>query len=177
MEHEYAMIGATIRRVCITALAGLIAAVPADAQIFENIPAPNVELRAARGPRVRLADFKGKVVLVEFWASWCPDCHLSFPALDAIQREFQSKGVEVIAINVHEERKNADAFLKGRQPQLRVMFDPRLRAWDAFGALGVPTSFVIDRRGIIRYMHEGFDKETDAAYRRQIATLLAEPPP
>jgi cytochrome c biogenesis protein CcmG, thiol:disulfide interchange protein DsbE len=148
---------------------------PTHAQPADWMKAPNVELRGTKGQRVRIADFRGKIVIVEFWASWCPDCHISFPALDAIHREFKARGVEVIAINVDEHRKDADAFLKGRQPQLHVMFDPRGRAWDAFLASGVPTSYVIDRSGVIRHTYEGFDKDTDAAYRREIAALLAEP--
>jgi peroxiredoxin len=175
MRREDAMTGATVHRVCaIAVLAAMMAVAPLHGQAADWQKAPNVELRGAKGERVRLSDFRGRIVIVEFWASWCPDCHVSFPALDTIQREFKTKGVEVLAINVDEHRKDADAFLKGRQPVLRVLYDPRGRAWDAFLAAGVPTSYVIDRSGVIRHTHEGFDRDTDAAYRRQIAELLAE---
>jgi peroxiredoxin len=140
-----------------------------------DMAAPSVEMRNAKGARVRLADFRGKVVLVKLWASWCPDCQAAFPRLDALQREFRSRGVEVIAVSVDESKKDAERFLETRPHQLNVMFDPRARVLDAFGALGVPTSYLIDRRGIIRYSHEGYDAATEAAYRRELETLLAEP--
>ena len=137
-------------------------------------PAPNVELRGPKGQRQRLADFRGKIVLVKIWASWCPDCQVLFPELDRLSRDFKSRGVEVIAVNVDERRKDADAFLKTQSHQLRVMFDPRARVAEAFGARGVPASYLIDHRGMIRFAHEGWDLTADAIYRREIMTLLAE---
>jgi peroxiredoxin len=148
------------------------AIVPASAA--DGTPAPNVELRTAKGPRVRLADFRGKVVLLEIWASWCPDCKVSFPAADRLYREFKDKGVEVIAVNVDEDRKAAEAFLKAFPHTLKVMFDPRAKIPEAFYTIGMPTSYVIDPRGMIRFKHEGYDETTDAAYRREIALLLDE---
>jgi len=137
-------------------------------------PAPNVELRGPKGQRQRLADFRGKIVLVKIWASWCPDCKVLFPELDRLSREFKSRGVEVIAVNVDEHRKDADAFLKTQSHQLRVMFDPHARVADAFGARGVPASYLIDARGMIRFAHEGWDETADATYRHEIMSLLAE---
>ena len=97
-----------------------------------------------------------------------------FPEMDRLSREFKSRGVEVIAVNVDERRKDADAFLKTQSHQLRVMFDPRARVADAFGARGVPASYLIDARGMIRFAHEGWDETADATYRREIMSLLAE---
>ena len=139
-----------------------------------GVAAPNVELRGPRGQRMRLADFRGKVVLLEIWASWCPECQVMFPALDRLSREFRPRGVEVIAVSVDERRKDADAFLKTQQHQLRIMFDPSARVADAFDTLGVPASYLIDPRGKIRYTHEGYDETTEATYRREILALLTE---
>jgi peroxiredoxin len=135
---------------------------------------PSIEVRAPKGTPVRLSDFRGKVMLIKFWASWCPQCAETFAALDAIDREYRPKGVEVLAINVDEHRKNADAFLKGRAHQVRVLFDARLRAFEAFGAEGVPATYLIDRRGRIRHAHDDGD-DSDAVYRAELDALLAEP--
>ena len=137
-------------------------------------PAPNVELRGPKGQRQRLADFRGKIVLLKIWASWCPDCKVLFPELDRLSREFKPRGVEVIAVNVDEHRRDADAFLKTQSHKMRVMFDPSARVADAFGARGVPASYLIDTRGTIRFAHEGWDETADATYRREIMSLLAE---
>ena len=137
--------------------------------------APKVELQTAKGARVRLADFTGRVVVVKFWASWCPQCAEAFALLDAIDREYRGRGVDVLAVNVDEHRKNADAFLKARTYQVRVLFDPRAKAMGAFEAEAVPVAYLIDRRGIVRYAHEGENDHDPASYRAELNGLLAEP--
>src|SRR5690242_10519370 len=74
-------------------------------------PAPDVALRTADGDTLQLSAYKGKVVLVDFWASWCVPCKTSFPALDAIYREYEAHGLEVFAVNLDDDRRNANAFL------------------------------------------------------------------
>jgi peroxiredoxin len=136
---------------------------------------PSIELRGPKGTAVRLTDFRGKVMIVKFWASWCPMCAETFAALDAINREYRPRGVEVLAINVDEHRRNADAFLKRRVYQVRVLFDARARVFGAFGAEAVPATYLIDRRGRIRHTHdEGDDSAT--LYRAELEALLAESP-
>jgi thiol-disulfide isomerase/thioredoxin len=162
-----------------TAMAVAVAAAlatgrPGTAAVTGGSLAPALELRGPNA-RVRLADFKGKVLLVDFWASWCAPCAVSFPALDAIYREYRSRGVEIVAVNVDERQKDADRFLAAHPHQMLVVFDPRAKAVRAFGAPGVPSSYVIDRQGMIRYTHLGYPDGTDAAYRRELEEVLAEP--
>src|SRR5204862_6504758 len=87
--------------------------------------APDVTLETGSGDAVRLSDFRGKVVLVDFWASWCVPCKTSFPALDALYREYRSRGVEVLAVNLDERRRDADAFLDEFPHTMSVLFDPK----------------------------------------------------
>jgi len=135
---------------------------------------PSVELRGPKGTPARLSDFKGQIVLVKFWASWCPQCAEVFASLDGLDRDYRARGVEVIAVNVDEHRNNADAFLKAHPSRVRVLFDPRARAFAAFGASGVPASFLIDRRGVVRHSHEGETDVSAGEYRAEIDALLAE---
>lgn len=136
--------------------------------------APDVTLRASDGTSVRLADLKGKVVLVDFWASWCVPCKASFPALDAIYKEYRSRGVDVLAVNLDERRRDADAFLAARPHALPVFFDPKGASAAAFGVQGMPSSFVIDRGGLIRYTHMGYNGNVDASYRQELDALIRE---
>ena len=140
----------------------------------ENRAAPDVRLQTEQGAPVQLAAFKGKVVLVDFWASWCVPCKTSFPALDAIYREYQPRGLEVLAVNLDEERRSADAFLSAHPHRMTVLFDPRGTAPVAFGVKGMPTSFVIDKTGAIRFTHMGYSGNVDHSYRQEIAQLLSE---
>jgi thiol-disulfide isomerase/thioredoxin len=137
-------------------------------------PAPNVALQTADGARVDLSSYRGKVVLVDFWASWCVPCKTSFPALDALYREYSPQGLEVLAVNLDERRKDADTFLEGRPHTLTVFYDPKGVAPAAFGVKGMPTSFVIDRDGKIRFTHMGYSGNVEESYRREIVQLLGE---
>lgn len=136
--------------------------------------APDVTLQRADGEPVHLAAYKGRVLLVDFWASWCPPCKASFPALDALYREYQARGVDVLAVNLDERRRDADEFLKDHPHQMTVVFDPKGASPVAFGVKGMPSSFVIDRAGNIRFTHMGYSGNVEESYRQEIDQLLAE---
>ena len=136
--------------------------------------APDVTVQRIDGTPVHIADFKGKVVLVDFWASWCTPCKTSFPALDALYRELKPRGFDVLAINLDERRRDADTFLAAHPHVMPVAFDPRGEAPLAFKVHGMPTSVLIDRSGDIRYTHEGYSARIVDQYRREIRMLLEE---
>jgi thiol-disulfide isomerase/thioredoxin len=136
--------------------------------------APNVALQSADGSTVESSTYRGKVVLVDFWASWCPPCKTSFPALDSLYREYQPRGLEVLAVNLDERRRDADLFLGDHPHHLMVLFDPRGTSPLAFGVKGMPSSFLIDKAGNIRFTHMGYSGNVDKSYRHEIAQLLAE---
>ncbi|HEY3382681.1 MAG TPA: TlpA disulfide reductase family protein [Vicinamibacterales bacterium] len=138
-------------------------------------PAPAVRLSSADGSVLSLADLKGRVVLVDFWASWCAPCRRSFPALDRLYVNLKSRGFEVIAVNLDERRQDAVDFLVARPHETTVVFDPEGASARAFGLAGMPTSFLIDREGRIRFVHVGYTDKVLDAYRREIEQLLTEP--
>ena len=156
-------------------LAGGLASA-ADA-VVKPWPAPAFSLKDKAGQVRTLAEFKGRVVLVDFWASWCGPCKASFPALDSLHEELHGEGLEVVAINVDEDRKDAQAFLEGRSPSMTVLFDSQGRSPEDFKVEGMPSSFLIDREGNVRFQHMGFTEQTKADFRREIAFLLREDSP
>jgi thiol-disulfide isomerase/thioredoxin len=136
--------------------------------------APSLTLQSTDGSSVELATYKGKVVLVDFWASWCVPCRTSFPALDSLYREYQPRGLEVLAVNLDERRRDADGFLGDHPHRLTVLFDPNGASPVAFGVKGMPSSFLIDKAGNIRFTHMGYSGNVDRSYRREIDQLLGE---
>jgi len=136
--------------------------------------APEIALNDDRGALVRLADSKGHVVLIDFWASWCPPCKTAFPKLDALYRDLHPRGLDVLAINVDERRGDATAFLQGQPHVMPVLFDPNGQTPRAFAVRGMPTSVVVDRAGIIRFTHIGYTEKTVDLYRHEIERLLGE---
>ena len=135
---------------------------------------PHVALPMISGETVHLSDYTGKVVLLDFFASWCIPCRKSFPELESLHRQYESKGLVVIAVNVDEERKNADAFLQQFPHTMRVALDPKGALAEAFDVSAMPSTMIVDRSGRIRYTHKGYTEKALANMHAQVVALLAE---
>lgn len=138
--------------------------------------APEVELvnLPDDGGSTSLGSLRGSVVYLDFWASWCGPCRLSFPQLEAMRTELNSQGFEVFAINVDEFKEDALNFLNELPVSYPVVHDASGATPAGWGILGMPTGFLIDRKGIIRKIHTGYRKSDGAALRAQILKLLEE---
>jgi thiol-disulfide isomerase/thioredoxin len=123
---------------------------------------------------ISLKQYRGKVVYVDFWASWCGPCRQSLPALNSIRQEFRSKGFEVIAINLDEEREDAMEFLKEFPVAYPTARDTSGKVPEAYGLVGMPTAYLIDRKGNIQMVHEGFKKTDGAPLKAEIKKLLSQ---
>lgn len=137
-------------------------------------PAPALELHQRDGSALSLSDLGGKVVVVDFWASWCAPCQRSFPALDTLYRERHGDGLEVLAVNVDEDRRPAEKFLSSRPHAMPVFLDPGGVAPRAFRVEAMPSTYVLDRQGRIRFKHAGFTDADAAALAREVDGLLSE---
>jgi thiol-disulfide isomerase/thioredoxin len=115
---------------------------------------------------------KGKVVLVDFWASWCGPCGESFPAMDQLQKEFADQGLVIIAVNVDEKKSDMDDFLKDHKVSFIVVRDAAQKLVEKAGIATMPGSFLIDRDGKVAFVHTGFrGKETVKQYQQEITSL------
>ena len=127
---------------------------------------------ASRWPA--LQEYAGKVVLLDFWASWCSPCLKSFPWMNQLQQKHAQDGFAVVAINVDQDRKLAEAFLAKTPAQFRVEYDPAGAIARKFDVQAMPTSFLIDRHGKVRFRHEGFKEKSRDTREKQLAQLLKE---
>jgi cytochrome c biogenesis protein CcmG/thiol:disulfide interchange protein DsbE len=119
---------------------------------------------------------KGRVVYVDFWASWCAPCRESFPWMNRLQQELGPKGLVIVAVNVDRERAEAERFVHEHPPRFRIVFDADGSLPEKFGVQGMPTSFLIDRDGHIRSRHDGFrlaDRDTLAQQVRSLVLAQA----
>jgi thiol-disulfide isomerase/thioredoxin len=122
--------------------------------------------------KLSLAELRGKVVYLDFWASWCKPCALSLPTLDGFRKEFPSKDFAVLAVNVDRDPALARAFLSRRPVGYPSVGDPKGLLPVRFGVETMPTSFLIDRDGVIRRVHRGFRKEDIPELRAAIQELI-----
>jgi thiol-disulfide isomerase/thioredoxin len=128
---------------------------------------------AASVDPIGLEALHGKVVYVDFWASWCVPCRQSFPWMDELQRSLGKDGLIVIAVNVDHDRRDADRFLREFSPTFRIVYDSEGALAEQYRVGGMPTSFLIDRDGKIQLQHAGFRPRDRDELAGRIRTLLA----
>ncbi|MGJ8686623.1 MAG: TlpA family protein disulfide reductase [Spongiibacteraceae bacterium] len=115
----------------------------------------------------------GKVVYLDFWASWCGPCRVSLPAMNTLYRELAADGLVVVAINMDESKPEAEAFLQ-RYPLQYPVLQGQGKVAERYGVQGMPVAFLIDRSGVVRDIHYGFRPGDQQRMREKITALLAE---
>ncbi|MCB1701724.1 MAG: TlpA family protein disulfide reductase [Halioglobus sp.] len=141
----------------------------------QSAPPLSLPLLSAGSPaELSLASLQGKVVYLDFWASWCGPCRLSFPQLEQLRQELGPRGFEVLAVNVDEFEAHAMRFLAEVPVSYPVVYDGAATAPATYGILGMPTGYLIDRSGTVRLVHQGYRKSDGEALRTAIIELLGE---
>lgn len=152
----------------------LILAVPAGthAALAESDQLPDLATFGLEGD---LPDLEGKVVLLDFWASWCAPCKKSFPAMDELYKELKDQGFVILAVSVDSTAKAYEKFVSKSEVTFPLMLDAQKKLVEAAEIEVMPTSLMIDKSGVIRSIHKGFmGQKTIDTYRDEAVTLLAE---
>jgi peroxiredoxin len=142
-----------------------------DAPPLVGQPAPDFALRRADGTLVKLSDLKGKVVFVNFWASWCVPCRKELPDIQKVYDEKMAQGLEVLAINYQDDTETATSFFEGRSITLPLLLDHSGKVYDQYRLQGLPDSFFVDREGNIAAFQFGYLTESKMRERLQAAGL------
>lgn len=146
----------------------------AEASVHQGQRAPEFNLPALGGSRVSLRRLAGKVVLIDFWASWCEPCKQELPELQKLQQEYAAKGVVIVAVNLDQRRENAEQLSRRLGLTLTVALDPDGSVASTYDPPKMPSSYVVDRGGVVRFVHAGFDGRGDIAkLRGELDSLLA----
>jgi cytochrome c biogenesis protein CcmG/thiol:disulfide interchange protein DsbE len=135
-------------------------------------PAPEIDLLTIDGEPVKLSELRGRPVLVNFWATWCPPCREEFPLMADAYAEHKADGLEILGVMHQDFSDGARAFAKDRGATWPLLEDPGDTAYQDYLVAGLPTSFFVDREGIVRaFSLGGFSKDGLAA---QLETILPE---
>lgn len=134
--------------------------------------AENFSLRGLNST-VKLSAYRGRVVYLDFWASWCTPCRKSFPWMNAMQKQYGKYGFDVVAINLDEDPALANEFLQQMPANFTVAFDPTGSTAESYSVDVMPSSFLIDRKGELVAVHKGFRNGDSAALENEIRQLLA----
>jgi DsbE subfamily thiol:disulfide oxidoreductase len=148
--------------------------IPKLQEIKDHSPAPGFTLPAPGGRKISLNDYRGKVVLLNFWATWCPDCRTEMPAMDRLYREFKGQGFEIVAVNVKDKREDALAFVKKNKISYPIMMDPEGEVGLLYGAFAMPTTYLIDRKGVVLARMWGSADWNSPAARKLIGEIVQQ---
>lgn len=135
-------------------------------------PPPEINLADLSGKKISLAALKGKVVVVDFWASWCAPCKEEMPVLESLYKRFKDSGLMIVGVSVDNEAANAKKFLTGVKVSFPIVHDAGHVVADKFKPPRMPTSYVIDKTGKVRFVHAGFRKEDGKKLEEEVTKLL-----
>ena len=129
------------------------------------------------GRPTTLAELRGKVVLVDFWASWCEPCLKELPELEKLHQQLAAQGVVIVGVSIDKERQNAQELAARLGLKFKLLHDPEGKVAELYDPPKMPTSYVIDREGVVRFVNEGFVGAADVAkMKRQLEQLGQEKP-
>jgi len=134
--------------------------------------APDFKLQTVFGNKsFSLKSEKGKIVIIDFWASWCAPCKKSLPKLEQLQSEYNID-LKIFAINIDDDVTNAQIFLKQNRINLTALYDKNKSIVEIFDIEAMPTAFIIDRDGIIRFIHVGYTENSISDFIKEVKKLL-----
>lgn len=131
-------------------------------------------LKSNSGENLRLSDFRGQVVLINFWATWCGPCRQEMPKLDELYKRYKRAGVAIWGVNVEDDSALADNFLKNNPVSFPILYDVTSEVSELYKVDAMPTTVIVDRNGKMRHLHRGYKPGYEDIYRQQIRELLKE---
>ena len=154
-------------------LAMALAAGQSHADIRQGA-APDFTLNSNSGQNLRLSEYRGEVVMINFWASWCGPCRQEMPLLDELYTQYQPMGFTILGVNVEEDSSKAEALLNEIPVNFPVLFDTQSKVSKLYDVVAMPSTILVDRDGNIRYLHHGYKPGYEEAYQEQVRTLIRE---
>jgi peroxiredoxin len=137
-------------------------------------PAPDFTLKSITGENLKLSEYRGEVVMINFWASWCAPCRQEMPLLDSLYQKYKDLGFTLLGINLDEKSAQAEKLLKEIPVNFPILLDPKSEISRLYKVSAMPTTILVDRDGNMRFLHKGYMPGYEEDYEKQIKTLVME---
>lgn len=137
-------------------------------------PAPDFTLRSSAGKNLKLSEYRGQVVMINFWATWCAPCRQEMPLLNRIHEKYSKAGFKLLGVNIDDNAGNAQAMAAKLGVTFPVLFDAEKRVSRLYDVDGMPSTVLIDRDGKVRYIHRGYRPGYETQYEAQVRELLKQ---
>ena len=161
-----------------TLLTGFALAVLATSSLaasdLAGLPAPDFALKSSTGENLRLSEYRGDVVMINFWATWCGPCRQEMPLLDQLYTRYERVGFSLLGVNIDDDSSRAMDMMKELGVSFPVLFDARKEVSQLYNVDAMPVTVLVDREGNVRYVHKGYKPGYEDMYLDQIRSLLRE---
>lgn len=158
----------------IALLFSILAASSLASSGMEGRLAPDFALRSSTGENLRLSEYRGDVVMINFWATWCGPCRQEMPLLDELYTRYQRVGFNLLGINIDDDSRRAMQMIDELGVSFPVLFDARKEVSELYEVEAMPVTVLVDREGTVRYVHHGYKPGYEEKYLDQVRSLLRE---
>jgi peroxiredoxin len=141
---------------------------------MEGQPAPDFALKSSSGKNLRLSEYRGDVVMINFWATWCGPCRQEMPLLDELYTRYQRVGFNLLGVNIDDDSNRAMQMVNELGVNFPVLFDAGKEVSKLYDVEAMPVTVLVDREGMVRHVHHGYKPGYEEKYLDQIRSLLRE---
>jgi len=141
---------------------------------LEGQVAPDFALKSSTGENLRLSEYRGNVVMINFWATWCGPCRQEMPLLDELYTRYERVGFSLLGVNIDDDSRRAMQMIEDLGVSFPVLFDARKEVSELYEVEAMPVTVLIDREGNVRYVHHGYKPGYEDKYLDQVRSLLRE---
>jgi peroxiredoxin len=173
--HDMTLIARVFQTARLLAVAALtVVSSGAGAAVTPSAGAPDFTLPSLDGPNLRLQEQRGRVVMINFWATWCGPCRVEMPHLSKLYEKYRGSGFTVLAVNIDEDPHKAASLAKQLGMRFPVLLDTEKKVSRLYDLSTMPSTVLVDRDGRVRYVHRGYRDGYEDTYDKQIRELLRE---
>lgn len=141
---------------------------------LEGTVAPDFALKSSTGENLRLSEYRGDVVMINFWATWCGPCRQEMPLLDELYQRYERVGFNLLGVNIDDDSRRAMQMIDELGVNFPVLFDARKEVSKLYEVDAMPVTVLVDREGNVRYVHHGYKPGYEDKYLDQVRSLLRE---